>query len=340
MGNIYTRNVNGVLTTGVPQLGSVVNGDIAHVFNILYVLGQDAKALSTSNPMWVTVPSTSAGQTITLPITANQSLNDGGHGTPQILGRWGTTASVAWNSPMPVFVGLANKDNTAANLRFFLTRNPCMTTTPSSTNNIGIGGSAPATSDQGNIVLFGTAANTGYNSKPCIILGSLQATIDSSAGGVMTIQTLQAGRDGFGFFQNNRQFSFPEGQNGATSGSFFSESGSSTTLDFSSMTYLYSIDRRGWCTSLFSTGTRSAADSSSIPIRIHMPYVSQQACFWKGLIILNGGLEKEVILEIPSSQNYYTLGELNSADITVGAFSDTNDSIRSHVIQYPVYANT
>jgi hypothetical protein len=158
---------------GVRRLGFYNNFDITLSAGVLTITGQGGTAISPTNYGWLTVPSTTAGQSVTLGVNAatNLAIQDDS-GTDQIKGRWGTTASVAWGSEMPIFLGYANYDNTAANGRFFLTRNPMMTKMPASANNIGIAGTAPATSAQTNCVLFGATADPGMAGKPAIILGN------------------------------------------------------------------------------------------------------------------------------------------------------------------------
>lgn len=294
MANVNYKNVNGVVIGGIPRLGEVINGNLTLAAGVLSVTGQAGVALATDNPLWVTVPSTTAAQDITLAITTAQTLQDVNHASPQILGRWGTTASVAWGSVMPVSIGVANKDNTAANLRFFLTRNPAITTTPASTNNIGIGGTAPVTSAQENIVLFGTAANTGYDSKPCIILGSLQMTIDASAGGSATIAALTAGRDGFGKFQEGVNFAMPVAQNGATAGKYFTD-GAGTAPVFTTNSPLYLISRSGQVTYIVNFDADGGTDGAAAGnLTLTAPYagisqVFKQAAYILGATTITGG---------------------------------------------------
>lgn len=197
-------------------------------------------SLSASNSGWISYPHTS-GQWLSQPVTADQGISSGG-----LKGRWGTTASVAYGSDMPFAIGVCSSDGTAANIRFFLTRNPAMKLTPANTNNIGIDGTAPVTSDQGNIVLFGTGANTGYNSRPCRIIGAVRATCDATAGGVWTITAADTG-DGIGTFYNfgSRVFTMPISQNGATAGKYFADNGGTAPTFTSENTYNYSVQMDG-----------------------------------------------------------------------------------------------
>jgi len=178
------------------------------------VTGFGNSALASSNAAFISYPSSTGGLWLTQLVTADQTIASGG-----IKGRWGTTASVAWGNDLPFAIGVTSKDDTASGIRFFICLNPNMTTTPASTNNIGIDGTAPVTSDQNNIVLFGSAATTGYNSRPCRIIGSFRMTCDASAGGVWTVTALDSG-DGIGNFFNfmGREFQMVQGQQGNAAG--------------------------------------------------------------------------------------------------------------------------
>jgi hypothetical protein len=171
----------------------------------------------------VVMPSTTSGALVDLDLTGySWTWNSAAHATPQILGRWGTTASVAWGSAMPIRIKLVNKDDTAANVKPCLTRDPVATVSPSSVNNIGYLGTAPSTSAETNIVLSYTS-NTGYNSKPMMLIGVCEGTIDNSAGGSMTIVATTK-RFGCHKYIINNHFStwwdMCVEQNGGASGSF------------------------------------------------------------------------------------------------------------------------
>lgn len=261
------------------SVGSIDNLGITYSSNVLSVTQKDGSALADTDGSraYVVCPSTTAGQEVVLAISAAQTLQDAGHGSPQILGRLGTTASVAWASALPLYIGIVNKDDTSANARFFLTRDPTKTTTPSSVDNIGIGGTAASTSAQGNIILFGTEANTGYNSKPCVIIGSVQATCDNSAGGSWTIGSLSAGRDGIGLFQENVSFTMAVSQNGAGTGGYLKNNGG-TAPAMTTQNYYYYIRRTGEVHIYFSLSGDAGTDGSgAVRAQLALPYVIADA---------------------------------------------------------------
>ena len=121
-------NKNGVLTNaGMMIPGQTVNLALEKVGNVLTVRGDGGVALSASNPGYICVPSTTAGQNVIMAVTANATLEDDA-GSEQITGRWGTTASVAWANNMPFFLYYVNKDNATG--YFALSRDPRATLTP------------------------------------------------------------------------------------------------------------------------------------------------------------------------------------------------------------------
>ena len=236
---------------------------------VLTVTGLGNVALAGNNAGWVSYPSATAGSWLSQTVTADQSITSG-----NIKGRFGTTASVAWGSDMPMAIGVTSSDDTGTNLRFFITRNPAMTTTPASTNNIGIQGTAPAISDQNNIVLFGAAANTGYNSRPCRIIGACRGTIDNSAGGVMTITALDNG-DGIGNFYNfgRRDFTMPLAQNGAPAGKYFIDNGGTAPTFATTNKNIYRVDMSGVVTNefYFNQAAGGTAGAGAVNLLLALP---------------------------------------------------------------------
>src|ERR1035437_6851051 len=89
---------NGIIEQGgFRTYGSLSNIAITFSAGVFSITGNDGTALSTSNTAFVTLGSTTAGQIVTLALQTPQTIQDAA-GTSQILGRWGTTASVAWGS--------------------------------------------------------------------------------------------------------------------------------------------------------------------------------------------------------------------------------------------------
>jgi hypothetical protein len=245
---------------------------------------------------------------------------------------------------MPMFLGLANKDNTDAGLRAFLTRDPTKTVTPSSTDNIGIAGTAPSTSDQENIVLFGSAANTGYNSVPCTVIGAVEGTIDSSASGSMEIGTFTVGKSGIGpdclKKTHATQWVFPSGQNGNDSGKNYS-AGSSTALAFTSYYSTYFIRENGECHYQVNCNWLLVAGANSSDVEFYLPY----SCYGASSTWYFGSTYMNVAGSATTDDCCGTRGNLDNAYIYdhVGDryedddFTTVGDSITFSVI-YKAYA--
>jgi len=311
--------------------GSFKNLGLTFSANVLSVTNAAGAALSALTPGYVSCPLLTGGLYRMFKIETAQTINSAAHASPQILGRWGTTASVAWGSAMPIYIGLANKDDTDAGARFFLSRNPCMTTTPASTNNIGVAGTAPSSSSQNNIVLFGTTANTGYDSKPCVIIGSIQMTCDNSSGGSWTVGSLVQGRDGFGLLQKGVVFTFPKLQNGATL-NYLSAGGAATTLAFEGTTatsLTYSLDPiTGMCNFWMIGGTRSAADAGAGNLNVHLPYASLSPYLattgWNRGVVATAYMIGA--LWIQAGATYGVRMGVNGV-LTVGEFTNAGDAI-------------
>lgn len=253
--------------SGVTNLGLKLSA------GAISITGLGNTALAASNAAWVSYPSSTPASWLSQTVTADQTIASGG-----IKGRWGTTASVAWANDVPLSIGVCSSDNTAANIRFFLARDPTMTTTPSSTNNIGIDGTAPVTASQTNIVLFGSGANTGYNSRPCRIIGACRATCDSSAGGVWTITALDNG-DGLMNFYNfgARQYIMPLAQMGAVTGSFLLTNGGTAPI-FTTNTYVYWIGMDGsFEGQVYLDGDGGTDGATAVDTRLVTPYTNPNA---------------------------------------------------------------
>lgn len=235
------------------------------------VTGQEAD-LSATNPGFACVRSATSGKNVVLKFTSNQLITGA-----NMQGRMGTTASVAWGSAMPVFFGVVNVDDTATNARFCHSRCPLPVWSQTVTNEIGKAGTAAATSAQDNVVVWDSGATVAdYNSKNITTLGSATMTCDNSAGGVWTVGALTL-NDGFGSFQEGVQFTFPAGQNGASTGQYVSENGSATSLSFSySEGGIYSIRRDGFVSFSLSADPENGNDATEVKTFWHVPYAASR----------------------------------------------------------------
>lgn len=204
-----------ITSTGINYAASATPGWISNLQlyktgNVLTVCGLGSVALSATNPGFVCAPTATAGVWQSLKITANATLEDDA-GSEQILGRWGTSASVAWGNALPFFLYVVNNAGTGY---FSISRDPRATSLPSNGNNIGDSAAAPAASAQSNHVIMANITPADFASLPCLCIGSFTMTCDSSAGGKWTVGAFTQA-DGIGRFQEARIFTMPAGQNGA-----------------------------------------------------------------------------------------------------------------------------
>lgn len=254
-------------------------------FKLTYAAG--VLTLSVKGILKMDFPSaTTTGDIYTADLTGKSwTFQDAAHASPQILGRLGTTASVAWGSggtttSMPLFIKLVNKDDNKANIKPCLTRDPVATISPASTDNIGILGTAAATSAQTNIIL-GYNDNTGYNSKPMVLIGACEGTIDNSAGGSMTIGAT-AGRFGCnptaldGCFAT--MWTFPAGQNGNQSGKLFNVADGATSLIFDLQIAYYQLTRTGRFIYDVTLANVTTNGADSAIIRFYFPFINTSSC--------------------------------------------------------------
>jgi len=255
-------------------------------------------------------------------------------GDDEIVGRMGTTASVAWGSAMPLFCYLVNKDNTAANVKLGLSRDPTKGVTPASEDNIGYTSNAAATSAQGNLFLANTAI-AGYNSVPCQLVGSVTAVCDASVGGIWTFGTLTAGRDGIGNSSLTKTFAtewtFPLGQNGADAGTYLESAG--TTPVFATNAYYYYLSGGGLCTVSYHMTGDGGTDGAgigvlkiSLPLRTVLP-LHNHIIFpttFLGATTINGGPTGTVEVSLGSAVCYYNISTTALGYVSEGMFSAGN----------------
>lgn len=211
-------------------------------FKITDVSGTD---LSSDNPGWVTLPSTTAGQMVTLKTTdATHLFDDAGAATSDIAGEeFGVTSGRAWGNSRPFFLYAVNADDTDANMAFAISPNPAASNSPTS-NYIGYHGN-PATNTDDKNFFFLTSSNVTatHDDKPCVCIGSFTMTMDAADD--WTVDTLDDEWDGLGRFQEGRWFDMPTGQMGAVSGEFFDSSDAPTWATYSSIVFKYKLNRDG-----------------------------------------------------------------------------------------------
>lgn len=275
---------NGVIEfAGANTPGWISNLGLSYSAGTLKIVDAQGEDLSPNNPGFVTVPSTTAGQIVTLKVTTSLSFNDDTHASSNLTGLgFGITESVNWSLPMPFFIYCVNRNNSDVNgvdgnSTFAISRNPCMKTT-----GIGLGvqyigdkSSPPFNDVQESCLIIQTVTKANYVGLPSLNIGAfrmtwLAATTD------YTVSTLGE-TDGIGMSAlratYSTRFSFPQGQNGAANTSTYGLNNGGTTPLFSTSTYRYKINGDGMLTGWFMFDGDGGTDGAgAVPFSIVMPY--------------------------------------------------------------------
>lgn len=266
------------------EIGSIKNLKIAYSGGTLTISSPTGN-LSATNMGYVNVPSTTAGLTTTLAVTANATLNDDAASPSHMTNlEWGITAGANWSNDMPFFLYVANKDNTDldgadGSSVFFIARNPCLTSTPSSANDIGDQGNIPVNDSQNVILILDDVTVANYTSLPCQLIGTVRMQYLTSSHD-WTIQNL-GNTDGLGQEQLDKQFQqlwvMPAGQNGASSGKYFLPN-SGTAPVFTDNYHVYTINRLGYCKGTCDHNGDGGTDGSgSVNLQYALPYTTATA---------------------------------------------------------------
>lgn len=211
----------------------------------LVICGSDGTALSSTNPGFVNVPSTTAGQLVTIKLDAAVQTLSMDENTYPVNAGCGITTTVAWANDAPWFIYVVNEDNTSANAGICISRNPCMTTTPAAayihdTDAVG------ASDTQLSICGF-WADDAGKASKPCQCIGSIKRTWSTVTDRWTT--TALVATDGIGRFQEGVEFTMPTGQNDASAGSIFKPNAGTAPVGTTNNFIKYIVKKDG-CISL------------------------------------------------------------------------------------------
>jgi len=257
--------------------GQTINLGVTLAAGVFSITGADGAALSSANPGYVCVPSTTAGQNVTLKVTAPQSFNDDAHASSSLasLG-FGITETVAWAQDAPFFLYVINRANSNIDGEdgssvFAMARNFAMNTSPSAAGNIGDNATIAATDDQTSIVVMQDVTVANYTSLGTMMVGALRMQW-STVTDDWTVQALSA-TDGIGqhAMDNawNTDWNFPQNQNGATAGSSFL----TDIIEFTTEGYSYRINRDGSCTILiYWTGDGGGDGSTGSDAIVALPY--------------------------------------------------------------------
>lgn len=236
--------------------------------------GADGRALSSTNPAWVTLPHpTNTGEMVTIRVTENKTMEDAGGTFDFGTQTMETTASIAWSFDMPLFV-YAIINDAATSVTFGITRKPNAQKSPASSNLYQKGDSG-GTSKNDMWVMDSGLTLTNWDSNPCLYIGYITATKDTSDNWTIVLVNSSTQITAPGTFPDAINFSFPKGQNGAVSSSFFSSSDALDTMPaFSNNFMAYKVFRDG---DFFFTWQTTTCTSSGVnnttggQLRIHMP---------------------------------------------------------------------
>jgi len=264
----FAVNSNGLVYSKANQtVPGVVNLGISYSAGTFTVHGQDGTALSATNPAYVTLQSTTPGQLVTIPVTANQSFEDAA-GTSNIIGNlFGLTSGVAVTNNIPFWL-YACLNSAEDTITFGISRVPHLNISPLAAN---IGTPASAIADvQFGLFLFNSVTVADYASNPVLNIGGF--TMRMSASDDWTVQTLTSSH-GIGKLLDGEFYSIPRGQYGAASGKLFANNGG-TAPDDASQNIVYTVSRGGICTGFVSFPSIDVAGVGAVTAQMVLPYVS------------------------------------------------------------------
>lgn len=267
---------------GVMVPGDVVNLGLTLSGGVLSVTAANASALSATNKGFVCMPSATAGTSVVIPVTTPITIQDDSNVTSHFTNtEFGANASNDWGSQAPFFIYAVNRGNAAVdgtdgNSAICISRSPCMTTTPSSVNNIGDKAAGPSTDDQTSIILFGTYTKANYTSKPAQLIGCIGMTYLASSHD-WTIATLSSlhglGRSALAAAFANA-WNMPVAQNGAATGTYLLDNGGTAPL-FTTNNYQYTIDAAGIVSiNVYMNGDGGTDGSGAVQTKLSLPYTS------------------------------------------------------------------
>ena len=264
---------------GCLQPGWLNNLGISLSAGVFSIVDAGGTAISASNLGYVTVPSTTGGQMVTLAVTAGGTFNDDSNASSSLtdLG-FGITETADWAEDMPFFLYVVNRANSEingvdGNSAFFLARSPSLYTTPSSADDIGDNATIPVNDSQDVILIMDNVTVANYTSLPCQLIGSIRMQWSTTTDD-WTVQTL-GNSDGLGKEQLEKQFSrwwtMPAGQNGADSGAYF-RANSGTPPVFTTNQIYYQVLKNGNVRlQFFFDGDGGQDGSGAVNFRLALP---------------------------------------------------------------------
>lgn len=275
--NVVEAYVNGSWTpiSAVSGLspGQTYNMGVSLSSGRYKITGWAGGVLSASNIAEVVIPLSTNGRLAKFKLNSDTHyFDDAAAADSDIIGEeFGTTAGVAWGNDRPFFLYFANTDDTDAGVYAFISPSPTLSVTPASGNNIGYRDNVAVTPADTN-AFFLTATNaTGFTSKPCVCVGSLRMTKNSSDDWTVSALTSFGG---IGKFQEGVAFLMPTGQMGATSGKYFGNNGGTAPTYTAENNYFYYISRTGFVdlNFWFQNVAAGTAGSGAQGLQMALPY--------------------------------------------------------------------
>ena len=321
----FVSSINAGPSVGVVNLGITYSG------GTFTVRGANA-SLSATNVAYVTLQSKTAGNVVTIPVTANQTFIDDAGASTIVGNLFGLTTGVAATNDVPFFLYAVLNDAENA-ISFMISRYPNSPVSPAS-GSIGKTGSAVA-STQGSFFALSNPTVTDYDSNPCLSIGSFRMTM--SASDDWTVSALSAS-DGVGRFNEGTLFRLNAGQWGAASGKYFLDNGG-TAPTFSTNGTLYFPGRDNYLqlTTVFSNCT--GAGTGAVELLLALPFEvdggSMGAGGWvdasSNVYVLNTSIVPSAPMNrgrIKAAGNGVSLTVLNSS-ITVSADVNVGHNFRA-----------
>lgn len=258
---------NGVLNSFVERTQSVHRLGFGYSSSTFSLFGANGRDLSDNNPAYACISSkTNPGQILNFRLNSNFSFIDDS-GASTIAGMtFGVTTGVAWNTAMPFHVYLVLNDSEDT-LQAMCSRNPFATKAPGASS-IGTP-STPVTAGEGDFFSFDDVTVGDYDGNPCVYVGCFRMAKTTTADD-WTVQAFND-TDGVNKDYDGTTFTFPQGQNGADSGKWFSDGGAGAAVGIPG-SYNYKLYRDGSCLVNFSGASTVTTSAATGDVRMHLPY--------------------------------------------------------------------
>lgn len=279
---------SGAAILGLTQVGQMTNCGMSVSGSTFTIAGYDGTALSATNPCVVAVQSSTDGRVALAYFTSNVTFTFGAASDTD-GNDWGISNSVNWANDMPFFVGVIYNGTTPY---FTISR------VPSFRNSTGVSPSASLckkgdTDCDGQtdvMILDSSVTETSYVSSPITQVGWFSMTY-STATTSWTASIGNATGEGFNYNYEQKTFSFPSNQNGASTSFLYSNGGTAPAFGTTSATY--KILRSGICyVSYFIDSDGGTDGAGAVNTKIALPYEDGGN---------SGGSTSSILLQLPST---------------------------------------